>query len=257
MLLERWDGRPVDDLLRLWDVPLIEAWAVVTSTSDRAAQIAAEGCPVWTVVVADEQTAGRGRQGDRWHSAPGAGLWMTIVAEAYEGALPLPLVTGVACAEAIERRVPSVRISIKWPNDMLIGDRKVGGVLCERRGGRVLIGIGINTTTPEGGFDPTIDPPPITLEMAGGNELSRSELAGAILAALRRHVGPGHDVGATKAMLDERDYLAGRAVSSQEHGPGTARGIDADGALVLERGDGRRVRVGSGKVGLWSVADRR
>lgn len=257
MPLDWWDGHSVDDLVRAWGVRRVEAWETLASTSDRAAELAAEGCEPWTVVVADEQTAGRGRQGDRWQSAARAGLWMTVVTEPYRGNLPIPLVVGAACIEAIDAVAPPLRTLIKWPNDLYVGARKVGGLLCEGRGGRVLIGIGINTASPAEGFHPDIDTPPTSLEVESGNVLARSELADGVLGRLRTRLSDPKLERDTRALLADRDCLTGRVVETEEQGPGTARGIDDSGALVLERPDGSRVRVRSGRVRPQDARSRR
>lgn len=257
MRLDSWDGEAVSALAVKWEVARVEAWSEIGSTSDRAAALARGGCAPWTVVLADEQTQGRGRQGDRWQSASGAGLWMTVVVPTRPFDYPLPLVAGVACIEAIDSVAPSVRPLIKWPNDIYVGDRKLGGVLCETRGEQVFIGIGINTAEPEGGFDESLSTPPVTLEEAARKSQSRNQLAGAVLAALRTRLLASAGPEGVARLLAGRDYLADRAVQTEEHGIGVARGIDPTGALLLERPSGSRVRVVSGRVRVQNVSQRR
>ncbi len=250
--LTHWEGEPVGVWRELWAVPAVEAYAQIGSTNDRAQELVAEGCRAFTVVVADEQTEGRGRRAARWHSPAGAGLWMSVVLPCSgTGTTPhAPLLVGLAVAEAIEAGVGSVRVGIEWPNDLMIGGRKVGGILCESETGVVVAGIGINVRTPIGGFPTAIVQRATSLEAQGVNMLSHSTLARIVIAALKRRMGAdtthlGQDV---LAELEARDVLAARAVHTEEHGQGTARGIDADGALILERPDGSRVRVLAGSV---------
>ncbi len=250
--LTHWEGEPVGVWRELWAVPAVEAYARIGSTNDRAHELVAEQCRAFTVIVADEQTEGRGRRAARWHSPMGAGLWMSVVLPCSGTATAphAPLLVGLAVAEAIEAGVEKVRVGIEWPNDLMIGGRKVGGVLCESETGVVVAGIGINVRTPSGGFPLAIAQRATSLEAEGANMLSHSTLTRLIVAALKRRLGTdtanlGQDV---LAELEARDVLTARAVHTEEHGRGTARGIDADGALILERADGSRVRVLAGSV---------
>ncbi len=238
-----------------WDVPVVEAYASIGSTNDRALELAAAGAGPFSVVVADEQTRGRGRRGATWHSAPGAGLWMSAVLPQI-GTLPwLPLVVGLAVAEAIEGATGAVTVGLKWPNDLILGFRKVGGILCESAAGAVVAGVGINLRAPREGFPGPLSQTATALDVEGANSLSPSRLAGMIVDGVKGRLG-GEAAALDPQSLDPqsldalraRDVLVGRAVHTEESGPGTARGIDPDGALVLERPDGSRVSVSSGSV---------
>lgn len=249
--VSRWDDREVDVLAREWDVPVLEAYDRIGSTNDRALELAEERASAWSVVVADEQTRGRGRRGSSWVSGSKAGLWMSVVAGDVEVGAPLPLRVGLACAEAIESLLPDVEVSLKWPNDLMLDGRKVGGILCEAVGDAVVVGIGINIgEAPDGAF------PAAALEVASSNMLSRSDLASAIIDRLRAMVTGLSDPGVlgeeALSELRRRDALAGAAVRTDQEGPGRASGIDRTGALLLTRDDGEEVRVVSGSVRLWS-----
>lgn len=234
-------------------MPLVDTHESVGSTNDRAAELARDGAPAWTVVVANEQTAGRGRRGDSWFSPPGSGLWMSVLLGDRRALPQLPLLVGLACAEAIEKHLDGVRIGLKWPNDLFLAGRKVGGVLCERAEETVVAGIGINLRTPGGGFEAALSMIAISLEAESGKTLLRSALAGTILRSLREIlVGEGAFASALPR-LEARDVLSGRGVMAERCGPGIARGIDASGALVVERPDTTRVRVISGSVRLLDV----
>ena len=248
--LTHWEGEPVRSWQEAWDVPLLEAYASVGSTNDRALELAAGGAGPFTVVVADEQARGRGRRGAAWHSPPGSGLWMSTVLP-HEGAPRwLPLVVGLAAAEAIEGATGAVGVGLKWPNDLILGVAKVGGILCEAASGVVVAGVGINLRAPRGGFPGPLSRTATALDMEGANSLSPSRLAGMIVDGLKARAGPGAvDLDpVTLGALRARDVLAGRSVHTEALGPGTARGIDPSGALVLERPDGSRVPVSSGSV---------
>jgi BirA family biotin operon repressor/biotin-[acetyl-CoA-carboxylase] ligase len=224
-------------------VRVVEAYASIGSTNDRALALAAKGEHGFAVVIADEQTAGRGRRGAEWRSPPGAGLWMSVVLPWPRPVPHVTLLVGIAVAEAIEQAAGGLRVGIKWPNDLLVGRRKLGGVLCESAGASVVAGIGINLR-PVPGVDRAT-----SLEAECGKYLPPNNLAGSILTALRRCALDGLRLEPEAlAYLRDRDALAGTRVDTDEHGRGTARGIDADGALLLERADGSRVRVVAGSV---------
>lgn len=247
---ETFDGRTGDELARRWGVPAVEIWSSVSSTNDRALVLAVSGAARGTTVVADEQIGGRGRRGASWISARGAGLWMSVVLDASDAVPQLPLLVGVACAEGVEALTDAARLGVKWPNDLTIAGRKVGGVLAEGASGRVVVGVGINLTLPPDAFAGRLAAHSTALEMEGIKGLSRSDLAEAILGVLWRRLG-GRDPGgdAIRALM-ERDALLDRAVHTEQAGSGVARGVDRTGALVLERADGSRVLVVSGSVRL-------
>lgn len=241
-----WQGREPGVWADAWGVPVVEAYARIGSTNDRALELASSGPNAMAVVVADEQTAGRGRRGARWHSPPGGGLWMSVVLPV---ARPLPhasLLVGLGVAEAIERVAPDVRVGIKWPNDLMIRGGKVGGILCESSGAAVVAGIGINLRSL--GTSPAMELAyrATSLEAECGRCLPVSDLAGAIVGALKGRAWVLDEVSAVE--LASRDALLGARVETEEHGAGVGRGIDRSGALVLERPDGSRVRVVAGSV---------
>ena len=129
----------------------VEWHDVLPSTMDLAHARAAEGAPHGTAIAARVQTAGRGRRGRTWHS-PAGGLWMSVVCRPSDlgGVEHLSLRVGLAVAETIERLFPDLpRLTVKWPNDLLLGGRKLAGILCEARweGGTpawVIAAVGLN-----------------------------------------------------------------------------------------------------------------
>lgn len=248
--LTHWQGEPVGTWRHLWEVPAFEAWDRIGSTNDRAKRLAEGPRSAFSVVVAREQTRGRGRRGATWHSPPETGLWMSVVLPADRPALHVPLLVGLAAAEAIQDAGGALRVGIEWPNDLVVGRRKLGGILCEGSPGAVIAGIGINLRTPEGGFPESFRERATSLDMEGSKALQHAMLAGLIVRALKRRVaGPSVRLAPeAHAELTARDGLAGRRVRTEEHGPGVARGIEPDGALILERPDGSRVRVVAGSV---------
>jgi BirA family biotin operon repressor/biotin-[acetyl-CoA-carboxylase] ligase len=255
-VLTHWEGEPVRVWADLWGVPLVEAHEVIGSTNDRIRELGDQGCSPRSVVIAEEQTQGRGRGSAIWHSPPGSGLWIsTLLTGPPESPPYLPLVVGLAVARAIEHVVDGADARIEWPNDVLLGGHKVAGVLCESPGYGVVVGLGVNVRTPPGGFPSELSQRAGSLEGESGLSVSRSALAGALLrelgwltSALAGDGADEHVPAGIHDALQARDALLGRTVVSEQAGPGTARGIDSRGGLILERPDGSRVSVLAGSV---------
>lgn len=217
-------------------------YRVTDSTNARLRTLAARAVPHGTVVTADEQTAGRGRQGRTWVSPPGSALLCSVLIRRLTDSPLLPLAVPVAVCEAIEAVAP-VRCAVKWPNDVWIDGRKVCGVLIEARPGEgwAAAGIGVN-------LDPeALDPGLGERATAVGHGVGRERLLGVLLTALQRRVAPG----ATEAVLAafaERDGLRGREVR-WHGGSGTAAGIDDNGRLRVETGE-TITNINAGEVHL-------
>jgi BirA family biotin operon repressor/biotin-[acetyl-CoA-carboxylase] ligase len=211
---------------------------VTDSTNERARTLAAAGAPHGTLVTADEQRAGRGRQGRVWTAPPRSAVLMSVVLR--ELSETLPLAAAVAVCEALP-----VDARIKWPNDVWIDGRKVAGILVEGRPqeGWAVLGIGLNVATEE--FPAELNA--TSLRLAGAS-LSTDEALTALIAALRLWLPrPASDV---LAAWRSRDALLGGTVrwanGSKE---GTAAGVDDSGALIVETVDGR-VTLDAGEVHL-------
>ncbi len=215
---------------------------VTPSTMDLASREAHEGAPHGTVVLAEEQTAGRGRRGRSFYSPAGKNLYFTLVLRCpVEVHRRLPLIVPVAVCTAIQAELPSARI--KWPNDIWIGDRKAAGMLIDGEltsaGAVALPGIGINVNA-----DPTVVPELREIATSLARELGREVAREPLLARVCNELEPllqatgGH-------LLQEyrsRSSTLGRGVlvSPVGGGPfeGTAVAIEDDGSLVVERLDG-------------------
>lgn len=255
---DSWDGRSGRELAEDWGVPRVETFQTIGSTNDRAAEFARSDSARPLVVLAEEQTSGRGRRGSAWQSAPHAGVWMSIVLDAEQVFPQLPLVVGVACALAIDAMLGSTEpcVFVKWPNDLLVMDQKVGGILCESGPTGVIIGIGINVAVPSDGFRSDVADRAAALETTAGKSLDRSELAGSIVGGILERVDGSIPLDTTWRELERRDALIGRAVETDEHGRGVARGIDPAGALTLELPGGGVRTVVSGSVRLAATPGR-
>lgn len=249
-----WEGRTGAELAALWAVPAVEVHDVIGSTNDRATDLARSGAPRGTVVLAEAQSAGRGRRGTPWQSAPNAGLWMSVILDPARAVPTLPLLVGLACAEGVEAAVEPVRVHVrvKWPNDLMVQDRKVGGILCEAGPHGVVVGIGINVRVPADGFDADLASSATSLETEAAKALSRMDIGREVAGRIIRGRAGGWP--SAHAPFAGRDALLGRRVVTEAAGPGVARGVDAAGALVLERPDGSMIAVTSGSVRLAAEA---
>jgi BirA family transcriptional regulator, biotin operon repressor / biotin---[acetyl-CoA-carboxylase] ligase len=214
------------------------------STSERAKELAAAGAPHGTLVTADEQTAGRGRQGRTWTAPPGTAVLMSLVIRELDerGAL-LPLAAAVAVCDACA----PVECRIKWPNDVWIGERKVAGILVEGRPqeGWAVLGIGLNVTTAEDDFPPELRATATSLA-AAGEPPALEEVLAALLRSLESRLAERPE--SILAAWRERDALRGRRVR-WDGGEGTAAGVSDGGALVVETDTGH-VELDAGEVHL-------
>lgn len=217
---------------QLLELPRVELLASTTSTLDQAHRLAAEGAPSGTLVIANEQTAGRGRGGKNWQSPAGSGLWITLIERPNHtsGLGVLSLRVGLATAEALDR-FASEPIRLKWPNDLYVDGRKLAGILVEARWREqsiewVAIGVGVNVKLPE------------TIGTAAGLELGTdrldvlAELVPAIRAATRL-TGPLSDEEMEE--FNARDLARGRACL--EPAIGTVAGITPTGELLVALAD--------------------
>lgn len=226
-------------------------FARTDSTNTRARELAAAGAPHGTVVTADEQSEGRGRQGRVWTApAGGALLYSAILRPLEERHMALPLAVPLAVCEAAEALAPGTECGVKWPNDVQIDGRKLAGVLIEARpqNGWAVIGVGLNLTIAPEQFPPDLRDTAVSLFPPPPDRASAAERAKRALdAALGRWVEAGQEE--VVAAWRERDVLRGREIA-WEGGAGVAEGIDERGYLVVVTADGDRVALGSGEVHL-------
>lgn len=223
--------------------------AVTGSTNTDALAAARDGAPHGSVYLADEQTAGRGRGDHQWQSNAGLGLYVSVVLRPALSAarLPLlPLAAGLAAAEAVSRAA-DLTVDLRWPNDLLIGTRKTGGVLVESKteGSGVafaVIGVGINVHQRD--FAADLATPATSLDLAAGRTISRQPLLVALLESLERETCALCSADAGKAIAARLEqvstWLRGRRVLV--HGPqactGVTDGLDDNGFLRVQTADG-------------------
>jgi BirA family biotin operon repressor/biotin-[acetyl-CoA-carboxylase] ligase len=240
------------------DVVCLEA---TDSTNARAMEMAEAGAPHGTVVVADAQTAGRGRLGRRWVSPPGRNIYVSLLLrpEIPNAEAPrLSLVAGIALADATEGAgVPG---SLKWPNDLYLGGRKAAGILAEMvsdpdRVRHVVVGVGINVNLEEGEIPVELAGKATSLRIQAGRAFSRVEVLSQFLDAFAQRYREFLQGGfpAVHPGWERRDFLRGRRVRLRRTAGGDAwgvsRGVDGEGALLF-RADGSETveKVHSGEI---------
>jgi len=237
----RYDGASAAELASQLALPRIELLETVTSTQDVAHELAASGAPAVTLVLANEQTSGRGRHGRRWTSNPGAGVWLTLIERPTDPASAdvLSLRVGLALARGLEQFALG-RVHLKWPNDVFSAGRKLAGVLAEARWRDgaiewVAVGVGINVVAQS-------DEPRAIGLAAGTTRLAVLRAAVPLLrAAAAAH---GHLGESELAEFAARDVAAGRGCV--EPIAGRVAGIDRTGALLINTGSRiAAVRAGS------------
>ncbi len=224
---DTYDGRAGASLMQLLDLPRVEVFDSVTSTLDVAHALAESGAPAGTLVLAEEQTAGRGRGGRSWTSAPGAGILVTLLERPRDARVIdlLSLRVGLKAARVLDRFTVAP-VQVKWPNDLFVGGEKLAGVLVEARWRDeklewVAIGIGINLRAPRA-------LPAAALR--GGT--SRVEVLAELIPALRAAAAATGPLSARElADFAARDLARGRQCT--EPAVGAVAGIDASGALLV------------------------
>jgi len=229
------------------------------STNDTARGLADQGAPEGTVVVAREQSAGRGRLGRRWASPPG-GLWLSVILRPRRPASEwarLALAASVGIAIALERAM-GIRAQVKWPNDLVLDGRKLGGILLEAAGSYVVIGIGLNANVPLSAFPPDLASGATTLAEHLGHPVDMVRLAQAVLQELERvYQTVFDDPAAVMEQWRVRSSTLGRTVrviGSAATYEGVAESIDVDGALTVRTATGLR-RVVASDVSLSTVSE--
>lgn len=227
-----YDGWDAPALRAELGLPRVDLYDSTRSTLDAAHEAAAAGAPAGTLVLADRQTAGRGRGGKSWASHPGAGVWLTLVERPRDpSALDvLSLRLGLRAAPVLDRWA-AAPVRLKWPNDLHVGGGKLAGVLVEARWREervewVAIGMGINVLPP-------VDVPGAAALQPG---VRRVELLAELVPALRAAAfASGPLTAAELEVFAARDLARGRRCI--EPLAGTVRGIDERGALLVERDD--------------------
>ena len=241
------DDIPAAVLARRWGVPQCGVFRTLPSSLDAIHDLGAQGAPSGTVVLAEEQTAGRGRDGRTWRSPPG-GVWLGMLLRpppALPAAGVLSLRVGLVLADVVEAvlgvrptALSGPRAGLKWPNDVLIDDRKVAGILCESRwqGDSLLwlaVGIGVNVANE---IPPELGDRAIALRDVRPS-VRRIDILDQLVPALLRLTAHGAQLTQFEcAAFARRDWLRGRQIRAPL--AGRAAGIRPDGALLVDTGAG-------------------
>ena len=260
----------------------------VGSTNDEARRLAQAGAPEGTLVIADCQTAGRGRLDRRWEAPPGSSLLLSLLFRpplAPHQVQQLTMVCGLAVVDAIEAET-GLRAGLKWPNDVLIGEAKAGGILTEivlagQQVDYAVVGIGLNVNLDPGHLPPNLLTAATSLSHQLGRPVARLPLLWALLRATETRylaLKAGHSpqaewaarlvtLGRPVTVTVPDGGRGGPAGPVQEEGDhrgsplreggvmeGVAEGVDANGALLVRLGDGRLETVVAGDVTLRSHA---
>ena len=254
--MHEWEGRPVEEWRLAWGLPSLLVFTSVESTNDIARLLAEGGAPGGTTVLTDQQSRGRGQRGREWQAPTGRAVLLSVVLRplsAGGAGVPgvLPIRVGLAAAAVIEALTGQVT-SLKWPNDIMADGGKLGGILCEGAlagtAFSAIAGVGVNVLQSEEELPAGVDPSAVSLAMLG-RPAQRPALAGALAAAVAA-LGQDAVRPLSTAELREfagRDILRDRVVTYEGAPLGIARGIAADGALLVD-GPGGRAAIRSGTI---------
>lgn len=248
----------------------LEVHKTIDSTNTRAKEYAAQGRAEGMVVIAEEQTAGRGRMGRSFYSPSSSGVYISFLMRpgfTAQESLFLTTAAAVAAAQAIEE-VAETEAVIKWVNDVFCHGKKVCGILTEASVNvensmleYAVTGIGFNLWEPEGGFPKEIQSVAgsIFQQKKDKQNISEAEIRSKIVASMINHFWGYYEHLTEKSFMAEykrRSFLIGKEVYTVSDAPitGTAVDIDADGHLILECQDGKRIALSSGEVSVRPVS---
>jgi BirA family biotin operon repressor/biotin-[acetyl-CoA-carboxylase] ligase len=232
----------------------------VSSTQEVAQRLAREGAPSGTVIVADEQEAGKGRLGRSWYSPPGTGLWLSFILRPnmpLHAVSQLTLLTAVAVLQAV-KQVVNLPLSIKWPNDLLIRGKKVAGILMELKAEAdqvhfVVVGIGINVNQSQEDFPDPIKEKATSLAIENQAVVSRKNVIIQLLnvweALYETYQRQGF--GPIKSLWEKEADSLGKLITARTASgqvTGIAKGISDDGALLLQDGQGKILKIYSADI---------
>lgn len=232
----------------------------IGSTNREARTLASRGAPDGTLVVAEEQTGGRGRLGRGWFSPHGLGIWCSLVLRPGiqpAEAPPVTMLTAVAVASAIEK-VAGIRPGIKWPNDLLVDGKKICGILTEmdaelERVNFLVVGLGVNVNIPREDFPGVLREIATSLYLAGGKPVSRQELLQQLLREFEACYRVWLESGFRPVLEEWKRRCVTldcpiRLITFRDSWEGWAEDVDGDGALILRLPDGSRRRFLAGEV---------
>jgi len=239
--------------------PHVLQFESLPSTNTEAARLAERGAVEGTVIVSNEQTAGRGRLDRSWISPANAGLYLSLILRP-QFAAPrytlIPLLAALAVHDAL-LAVFDLQVDIKWPNDVLINERKLCGILAETvettAGRAVIVGIGVNLTSEA--FPTELREIATSLKQVTKQTIDRDEILRAVVSSLSRRYAQLDTADGDREIISEWEkhssYAFGKHISvnsANEVITGITRGLEVDGALRIETDEGRIVAVRAGDV---------
>jgi len=247
---------------RLVGRQVVHYYTSLTSTTTVAKELAAGGCPEGTIVLAEEQTGGRGRLGRGWFSPRGQGIWMSLVLRPMVSPLEvsqLTLVTAVALAGAL-RQFTSLPVGIKWPNDLLINGKKICGILTEMAGDmdrvkHVTVSMGLNVNIGAGDFPAPIADLATSLRLEAGSSFPRVAILKAMLKELERQYLAWLDYGFGPLLEQWREMCISlncpvTVHTLKESWEGWAEDVNESGALLVRTSGGDLRCLNAGEVSL-------
>lgn len=242
----------------------VHVWPELGSTNDEARRLARAGAPEGTLVIAEHQAAGRGRLGRRWEAPPGSSLLLSLVFRptlAPSQSQRLTMICGLAIVEAVETTT-GLAVGLKWPNDVVAGGAKLGGILAElelrdQAIAHAVVGLGLNVNVGPGELPGDLMQPATSLAQLLGMSVPRLPLLQAFLRSVERRtlaLAAGHSPHEEWAA---RLVTLGQEVTVSDGGStfrGRAEGVNPDGALLVRRADGHLETVLAGDVTLRGAA---
>lgn len=235
----------------------------IDSTNSKAREEALRGAKEGTIIIADAQTRGRGRLGRPWESPPGMNLYASMIlrpAIPLADAAAMPLLTGIAVAKGLGRSTGAAA-GIKWPNDILVGGKKIAGILAEAEaaGERVrfiIMGVGVNVNVGADEMPSSLKETATSLRIVTGRELSRARVAAAVFEEMEEVYALFEEKGFAGRLRNEWNRLSvvngkwATLSTLKESWAGKVLGIDEDGALLFQDEQGRTRRFIAGDVSL-------
>lgn len=236
----------------------------IDSTNAKAKQLAADGAPHGTLVLADTQKEGKGRRGRNWSSPSGSGIWMSLIVRPEiipSKASMLTLVMALSVSKAL-RELTGLTIQIKWPNDIVINGKKLCGILTEMSAEvdyihSIVIGVGINVNTTD--FPEELMQTATSFYLETGKMMNRSEIITEILLAFEQYYDTFIKSGDLSLLREEyNNNLINKnrevkIIQGKEAFTGISKGIEDNGELIVQKEDGTVVNVLSGEVSVRGV----
>jgi BirA family biotin operon repressor/biotin-[acetyl-CoA-carboxylase] ligase len=207
-----------------------------------AAVLAARGEPHGTVVVAERQTSGIGRHGHSWHSEAGAGLYMSMILRLQAPGPTVTMALGLSVQRAIDD-VAGVSADLRWPNDVMLNERKVAGIMVQAADEALIAGIGVNVNHPS--FPDELKGVATSLRIETGREHSKDALLDRIVAESLRYVQIGKS-GILRRFEERSSYVRGKAVEVDGRLQGVTAGLDDNGFLLVQTATGMETIIAGG-----------